>query len=347
MEIPESLKQLRENLEQGLPAEQLKNQVKPMISYYLEKGPSNLRLNFWAVMPAEKQELLVRALFLYLIEIPATEKLLALDLLQILYTDADDELKGVLMAIFYAALLEKRNFQLALAALEFYVHLWKNSEEDEPIRAEIFPKLLDGMESDNETVASEITFETIKLLDDATPRERERFFDHLLVLAETAKDEELQYAYFESLNETLTKYLADLENFPGKTLQTRCLRLLEKHKRIGDPRAAFSLIRLILDQKITFDEDGEKILWGIFKKMLKKITYEYQLSYWELLYTFIQVAAYIPKEKFLKPFLVPLERLFKHRDEIAIEVRPIIEEFVTWLWDQNLLSTKLKDRFYN
>ncbi len=116
--------------------------IPDLIDYYVADGESNFRINFWAKIPLDQQERFIPILFNYLIDSNSGDKLIVMDLLKTLYTDAEPDVREKLIYIFYAALLEKHNFKLALAALSFFSHLWKNTEPEDGARAEIFPSFL-------------------------------------------------------------------------------------------------------------------------------------------------------------------------------------------------------------
>jgi hypothetical protein len=324
----------------------IKESLKKLIQYYLEYGPSNLRLNLWIKLDAIHKEIVINAFFLYLIDVSSADKLAVLDLLQTLFIDAEPDLREKLMAIFYAALLEKNNFKLALAALSFLIHLWKNSEDGEPIREDIFPRLLDAMDVDDETVASEVIFEGLKLLNDAAPRQRERVFSVLLELSGKKRHAEIQYAVIEGLNEIITLYLSDLEAFPPEILTPRILKILTKHHQFKEPRVVYAVMRLILDHKFSLNQKAEEKLWKMFQKQQKKIPFEFMFSFWDLFGKFLLAGGFVERKKLISPFLKQIKRLSKNRADLSPEVAGKIEEIVTWLWDQNWLDPKEKDGFY-
>ena len=115
--------------------------IPDLIDYYVAYGESNFRNKFLANISVRSAERFIPILFNYLIDSNSGDKLIVMDLLKTLYTDAEPDVREKLIYIFYAALLEKHNFKLALAALSFFSHLWKNTEPEDGARAEIFPKL--------------------------------------------------------------------------------------------------------------------------------------------------------------------------------------------------------------
>lgn len=321
--------------------------IPQLLEYFTQFGESNFRLNVWTRMDMEQKEKFVHALFNFLIECNSLDKLIVLDLLEVLYIDAEASVRDKLLYIFYAALNEKHNYKLALAALSFFVYLWNKTPEDDPLRGDIFPKLLDFIDNKDTTLLEEGLFETIKLLEDATPRQREETLERLMILAETQSDPEAQYAIFEALKEVVDLYLADFEDWTPDQLTSRSLQLLQKTQHLKHPKPVFSLLRFIFGNKLTLTEDAEKIIFELLTKLFKKITFDFMGSFWQAVYDFLQSASYIPKTSIIEPFMKKLKHLFTHRTEISPEVGLIMENIVSYLWENDLLSDSEKDSFYN
>jgi hypothetical protein len=321
-----------------------------IIDYFIYQGPSNFRLNFWTKLSIEQKEQFIKEFFNYLIEVKSGEKLNILDLLEALYLDAslrgseEEEVKNKLFYIFYAALFEKRNYKLALAGLEFFSHLWKNSEEDDPIRNEIFPKLLDFCDNKDELLVQEGVFEFVKLLDSANSDQVEEAFRRFIEMAHNQKDPSAQYAIFEGINEIIIKHLSDLKTFVPPVLTTTVLSLLEN--KLKHPKPIFSLLRLVFANKFPMTEKAEQKIMGLLKIAYEQITFEYMGQFWQSLFDFLQGAGYISRNDILKPYLKKMQDLFKHRGEIAPEVELIIENMVNWLWEMNVLTDAQCNAFY-
>jgi hypothetical protein len=317
-----------------------------IIDYFVSYGDSNFRLNFWTKLDIDQKERFVNALFNFMIEADPANKLILLDLLHVLYIDAEGEVRQKVIYIFYAALLNKKNYKLALAALNFFIHLWKNSDETDQTRKEIFPKLLDFIDNSDPLLVSEGIFETLKLLDDCEARDRERVFEVVIEVAEKIKDPEGQYAAFDGLSEIILNYLGDLETYPPKLLTEKIVGLLTKNHHLKHPKALFALFRLVFANKFLLDEEAEKAILSYLKKIFKHLTFEYQMGFWQSVFDFLQCAGYIPKDQVIKPFLKKLKHLFTHRSEIAPEVTLVMENMVTWLWDNQILEEKDRADFY-
>ena len=321
--------------------------LQPIIDYFLDFGPSNFRLNVWGHLNPKEKEQFVGDIFNHLIEVPSGGKIIVLDVLEVLFLDTsltNDELQVKLLYIFYAALFEKKNYKLALSALGFFSHLWVNTDSKDPIRAEIFPKLLDFLDNKDPLLAEEGIFETTKILEDATSRERERVFEALLQMAESNKIPSVRYAVYEALGEILVKYLYDLKSFPPALLTTRILRLL--HTKQPDPKPIFALLRLIFQNKFSLKEEDEKAILKHLKHIFGHLSYEIMGQFWQAVFDFTQNAGYLPISTILKPFLSKMQKLFKNREEIAPEVGAILENMVTWLWEVNALTAAQQNEFY-
>lgn len=327
-----------------------KSLFEPIIDYFIYQGPSNFRLNFWTKLSLEQKEQFVKEFFNFLIEAKSGEKLNILDLLEALYLDAllrgpeEEAVKNKLFYIFYAALFEKRNYKLALAGLEFFTHLWKNSEEEDRIRNEIFPKLLDFCDNKDELLIQEGVFEIVKILDSATPEQTEEAFRKFIEMAVNQKEPSAQYAIFEGLNEIIVKHLSDLKSFLPPVLTTTVLELL--NIKLKHPKPIFALLRLVLGNKFSLTEKAEEKIMGVLKTAYNQLSFEYMGQFWQGLFDFLQGAGYISRNDILKPYLKKMQDLFKHRGEIAPEVELTIENMVNWLWEMNILTDAQRNAFY-
>ncbi len=159
------------------------------------------------------------------------------------------------------------------------------------------------------------------MIDDAGPRERERLFEVILKIAETNEDAEAQYAAFEGLNQIIVEYLADLESYPPAILTERIINILKKNHHIKQPKALFSLLRMIFGNRLSLTEEIEKEIQDSLKKTFKKISFEFMNSFWSSVFDFLQNSVFLSKTDILAPYLKKLKHLFKHREEIAPEVK--------------------------
>jgi hypothetical protein len=327
--------------------ENKKNQLSKIVDYFISFGTSNFKINFWSKI-TDKWDIFIQDLFNYLIVISSSEKMITMDLFLVIYFDLaekDSDLQTRILYIFYAALFEKENYKIPLAALGFFAHIWRNSESGDKIRSEIFPKLLDFIDNDDPLLIEEGIFETLKLLKSATDRERERFYLALISIIKTQKDSDVQSAIFDAISEILSNYIDSLKSYSPELINNQVVQLLES-RHLKESESTYSILRLLFKHKISLKEDSEKIILKMLKKSFKKVKYETMSMFWISVYNFVQIVAYLPKKNVLKPFLGKLQDLFKHRDEIAENVSQTIEEIVTYLWDNNVLSGSEMDPFY-
>ncbi len=328
-----------------------KELLRDILRYYTERGAFEFRDQFWSKLNLEEQESFVEDLFNYLISCESTEKIMVLELLEAIYlefTVEKEKVKKKLFSIFYAALFEKKNYQLALSALKFFSILWKRTDSEDPLRKEIFPKLLDFIDNDIPILAEEGIYETLNLIESSLPSQKRDFFEQLLIMA-TKKDyrkhPEVQYAILNTINEIITLYLPLIQAYPPERISEVVQEIL-KCKYFRHPKPIMEMIKLIFRQKIPLSKEAEMNLLALFERAKKKMTYEYRAEFWNYLYQFLEMPTDLPKRTIIDPFLEDIMAAFQDRGSLSAEVKAYLESLVNLMWGLDVLTEKERRNFY-
>ncbi len=327
------------------------NIVGDLVDFYTEQGLFPFRDTFWTKLSMEDREQFVEDGFNFLVDCTSAQKVMTLELLEIIYLELTLEqpkLRKKLFSVFYAALFESKNYKLALEALNFFSTLWKNTSRDDPLRQEIFPKLLDFMDNEDPLLAEEGIYETLKLLEDSTQEQKREYFEALLVMGaqkRLKKHPEVQYAIYNSINEVLLLYLPLIKAYPPERI-TEVVHALLTNKNIVHPKPIIELLRMVFQQKIPLEEVSEENILRLLKRAHKNLEFEYRGEFWNILRQFVEMPTQLDKSKIVEPFLKDLREQFRQKSSLSPEVSIYVESLVNFVWELEILDEKQKSKFY-
>ncbi|MHA1820360.1 MAG: hypothetical protein ACTSU2_15100 [Promethearchaeota archaeon] len=323
--------------------EELKH-VRPLIDYFIEKGPSNFRLHFWKKkgVPFSKKESFIRALFNFLIEQPEDKKLQIIKILRNLYLDSEPEIKEKLLMIFYAALLEKKNFKLSLAALDFFIQTFTFFPED--VKPDVFGNLMDFILNANEDIADEAIFEIVDFSEHLDSKMRGKLIEVLLDVFKK-RGNYLKHVAFKELTILYEKFKDNLSDQEKISLFKKIRQLIKISSHTKDGRLIISILRVYIMFQQYFDKDDEKIMLRLLENAVKYRTEIYDKDIVSVLNKFLKTLKFLNLNDMVKKFVGYIHSLYINRNKLDELVNDAIDEFIQNFWE--FFPDKYKSKFYS
>ncbi|MHA1338973.1 MAG: hypothetical protein ACTSRZ_13445 [Promethearchaeota archaeon] len=343
MENDFEFKRVAENFNNASTFEEEMKVFPQLLDLFEIRGPSNFRLYFWRKASIEKKESFIRALFNYIILVPSSRKLELLKLVRNLFIDSETEIKKQFLMIVYAALFEKKNYKIALAALDFFTQMYSFFTESE--KKEVFGHLIDFIKMSEPDIADEGINAIGNILQYLEKRQRLEFFNLLIKICKKRTEDQLKYVALENLDNLIEQYPSEFPVTERKIIFQKIKEIGEKVKKSKDPRVILSYLRNLVKFNILFDKKEEENLINYIKIVSKRLEGEYARDFLEILIKVRKTLKFYSVDEFLKPTLSYILELYKKRDLLNQVVKNKFDEFLELIWDS--ISDELKDKFYN
>jgi hypothetical protein len=315
--------------------------VPALIDYFETKGPSNFRLVFWKKTTLEKKDTFIRGLFNHLISLPSARKLDILKIIRNLFIDSEAQVKEKFLMIIYAALFEKKNYKIALSALDFFTQMYTFFTDEE--KRDVFGKLLDFIQIADPDISDEGINAITNILQEFTKDQRKELFEVLTDLTKK-KDLRIKYVSFENLEQLLHNYPIEFPTQEQSPFFKKVQEIAEKNVKLMDSKTILSLIRLYLLFEKIFDKSDEEYILKMLEICIKHLDEEFTRELVSVLILFcksMKFTLYDSLSKQIIPFVVQLN---KDKNNLNENLYETLEEFLELIWDN--LSDADKAKFY-